>query len=64
MFFKRFLKQDHFDNYDDYRQNAVPRAPENFNFAYDVVDVIADENPDKLALLWVNDSGEKKQITF
>ena len=64
MFFKRFLKQDRFDNYDDYRQNAVPRAPENFNFAYDVVDVIADENPDKLALLWVNDSGEKKQITF
>ncbi len=64
MFFKRFLKQDRFDNYDDYRQNAVPRVPENFNFAYDVVDVIADENPDKLALLWVNDSGEKKQITF
>ncbi|MBQ5700336.1 MAG: AMP-binding protein [Alphaproteobacteria bacterium] len=64
MFFKRFLKQDRFDNYDDYRQNAVPRAPENFNFAYDVVDVIADENPDKLALLWVNDSDEKKQITF
>ena len=64
MFYKRFLKQDEFNSYDDYRQNAVPNIPENFNFAYDVVDVIADETPDKVAILWTDDAGEKKSITF
>ena len=64
MFAKRFLKKDYFDNYDDYVQNALPIVPDNFNFAYDVVDVIAKETPDKVALLWVNDAGEKKSITF
>ena len=64
MFAKRFLKQDKFENYDDYRKNAMPIVPENFNFAYDVVDVIAKETPDKIAILWINDSGEKKSITF
>ena len=64
MFFKRFLKQGEFNNYDDYRENAAPIVPENFNFAYDVVDVIARETPDKVAVLWVDDTGEKKVITF
>ena len=64
MFIKRFLAKEKFDNYDDYVQNAVVNVPENFNFAYDVVDVIANETPDKVAVLWVNDDGEKKSITF
>ncbi len=64
MFAKRFLAKSDFESYDDYRQNAAPIVPENFNFAYDVLDVIASETPDKVALLWVNDSGEKKSITF
>ena len=51
-------------NYDDYKENATPIVPENFNFAYDVGDVIAKETPGKVALLWVNDAGEKKSITF
>lgn len=64
MFATRFLKKEKFDDYNDYVQNAVPVVPENFNFAYDVVDVIARETPDKLAVLWVNDSGDRKEITF
>lgn len=64
MFFQRFLKKYVFDNYDDYKENATPIVPENFNFAYDVVDVIAQEMPNKVAILWTNDSGEKKEITF
>ncbi|MBE6457872.1 MAG: acetyl-CoA synthetase [Alphaproteobacteria bacterium] len=64
MFAKRFLNQDRFDSYDDYVQNAAPVVPDNFNFAYDVVDVIANETPDKIAIIWVNDAGEKKLITF
>ena len=64
MFIKRFLKKEKFDNYDDYVQNAVVNVPENFNFAYDVIDVMATQTPDKVAVLWVNDSGDKKTITF
>ncbi|MDO4476270.1 MAG: AMP-binding protein [Lachnospiraceae bacterium] len=38
--------------------------PEHFNFAYDVVDVIAEENPDKRALVWCNSENEEKIFTF
>ncbi len=64
MFAKRFLKKEKFDSYDDYVQNAAPIVPENFNFAYDVIDVMARETPDKTAILWVNDDGEKKIISY
>ena len=45
-------------------ENFHVRVPENFNFAYDVVDRWADEDPDKPALLWTNDRGECHQFTF
>ncbi|MBR5153860.1 MAG: AMP-binding protein [Alphaproteobacteria bacterium] len=64
MFAKRFLAKSEFDSYDDYRQNAMPIVPDKFNFAYDVVDVIASDTPDRVAILWMNDSGEKKSVTF
>ncbi len=38
--------------------------PESFNFAYDVVDKIAAEKPDKLAIMWCNKHGDEKRITF
>ena len=64
MFAGKFLERLDFDSYDDYVKNAVVRVPDNFNFAYDVIDAVAAETPDKPALLWVNDSGEKKSFTF
>lgn len=38
--------------------------PENFNFAYDVVDTIAMEEPEKLAMVWCNPQGEEHFFTF
>ena len=38
--------------------------PENFNFGYDVVDAIAEETPDKRALVWCNPQGEEHVFTF
>ncbi len=38
--------------------------PDNFNFAYDVVDVIARETPDKCALVWCNVDQEEHIFTF
>lgn len=64
MFALKFLKKDKFDSYADYLANGSPIVPDNFNFAFDVIDKIAESEPDKLALLWTNDSGDKKTITF
>ena len=64
MFALKFLKKNKFDNYQDYLANGSPIVPDNFNFAFDVIDKIAESEPDKLALLWTNDSGDKKTITF
>lgn len=38
--------------------------PANFNFAYDVVDAIAEETPDKRALVWCNTRNEERIFTF
>lgn len=64
MFFKKFLKKDKFDSYDDYIKNAIPTVPENFNFAYDVIDALASESPDKAAVLWIDDTGAKITFTY
>ena len=40
------------------------RYPEDFNFGYDVVDVIARETPDKKALVWCNTENEEHIFTF
>ena len=39
-------------------------VPADFNFAYDVVDKIAAEEPDRRAMVWCNDHGEEKVFTF
>ena len=61
---ERFLTQTHFTSTEDYKKNLHFIIPENFNFAYDVMDVWAEEKPDKLALLWTNDEGECIRFTF
>lgn len=38
--------------------------PDNFNFGYDVVDVIAEETPDKRALVWCNTENEEHIFSF
>lgn len=37
---------------------------EHFNFAYDVVDVLGSEKPDKLAMLHIANDGKERRITF
>lgn len=38
--------------------------PENFNFGYDVVDAIADTEPQKTALVWCNTENQEHIFTF
>ena len=60
----KFLDKTEFDSYEDFMENFHVKVPENFNFGYDVVDAWAEKEPDRPALLWTNDKGEKIQFTF
>ena len=39
-------------------------CPDDFNLGYDVVDAIADETPQKRALVWCNAEGEERIFCF
>ena len=41
-----------------------PVVPEDFNFAYDCVDYIADHEPDRRAMVWCDDKGRQRTFTF
>lgn len=38
--------------------------PENYNFAYDVVDALAEKYPEKLAMLWLDKHHNERRFTF
>jgi len=56
--------RDDFYTLEDVTKNYKLTYSDNFNFAYDVLDVLGTEKPDKLAMLWVGNDGEEKYITF
>lgn len=60
----KFLSQTEFSNFDDFKSNYKLHVPDNFNFAYDVVDEWAAKEPHKRALLWTNDKGEMREFSF
>ena len=64
MFLERFVNRTEFSSYDDFFHNFRIHTPDQFNFAYDVVDAIAAETPNKRAMVWVNDHGEKRVFSF
>lgn len=50
---------------DDYIDEKYKiKTPEHFNFAFDVVDRFATEDSEKIALVWCNDKGNEKILTF
>jgi acetyl-CoA synthetase len=53
-----------FDSYEDFIENFRILTPENFNFAYDVVDEWARVEPEKRALVWCDDDENEKILTF
>ena len=61
-----FLVEDReFKDYDDFSKHCRLKAPEDFNFAYDIIDRYAKEVPEKKALVWIDDnSDEAKVFTF
>ena len=61
---KKYCPRIEFDSYEDFYENFRIDVPENFNFAYDVVDEWARVEPEKKALVWINDAGEERTFTF
>ena len=61
---ERFLKQTRFTSEEDYKENLHFIIPENFNFAYDVMDEWARIEPDKVCLLWASERGEEVRTTY
>ncbi len=61
-FYQRFCKVD-FDK-DGVLNSFESVYPDNFNFAYDVMDVIATEEPNKRAMIWCDDRGNENIYTF
>ena len=60
---KKLLTRIEFDSYEDFHENYKVNVPENFNFGYDVVDAWAQEEPEKKALVWCDESGDEKIFT-
>src|SRR2546429_5898204 len=50
-------------DYEAERRSFQLDVPEYFNFAADVIDKLA-QNPEKLAMFWVGQDGERRQLTF
>ena len=60
----KFLSQTEFKDYNDFTQNFRVNVPDDFNFAYDVVDAYAEREPEREAILWTNERGDVKHITY
>ena len=64
--YEKYTKRhrDDFVTLEDLQKNYKLSVPDNFNFAFDCLDVFAAETPDALALLWVSNEGKEKRFTY
>lgn len=61
---EKFLRKTTFLNQQDFIKNLEFVVPQNFNFAYDVMDVWAEECPTKNAIIWADDKDNVVRMTF
>ncbi|OPY20648.1 MAG: 3-hydroxypropionyl-coenzyme A synthetase [Methanomethylovorans sp. PtaU1.Bin093] len=59
-----FVPVADFNSYEDFKENFTINVPDNFNFAYDVVDVYAAQQPQKQALVWCDDNDNEAVFNF
>ena len=59
-----FVNRVDFKSYEDFYENFELRYNEDYNFGFDVVDKYAEIDPEKVALIWVNEEGEEHIFTF
>ena len=59
-----FVNRVDFKSYEDFYENFELKYNEDYNFGFDVVDKYAEIDPEKIALIWVNEEGEEHIFTF
>jgi acetyl-CoA synthetase len=64
MLLDKFLSKTDFNSYEEFVNDFKINIPDNFNFAYDVVDEIALKTPNKIAMVWCDDKGAEAVFTF
>ena len=64
MVLTKYLDKIEFNSYEEFKAGFKIKIPDNFNFAYDVVDEIATSTPDKVAMVWCDDKGNEAIFTF
>ena len=64
--YEKFIgrSRDSFVSLKDCQENFKITHENDFNYAYDVVDVLGTEKPDKLSLLYVSNEQEELRLTF
>jgi len=61
---ERYVSSLKFDSYENFYKNFSVLAPEGFNFAYDVLDELANTHGSDLGLLWCDENGAEASFTF
>ncbi|HOE61587.1 MAG TPA: AMP-binding protein [Kiritimatiellia bacterium] len=59
-----WLNQTTFNSYEAFYREFHLNVPECFNFAFDVVDAIAAEDPERRAMVWCDDQGSERVFTM
>ena len=61
---EKFLPRTEFSSYEDFIENYKVNIPENFNFAYDVMDEWAAQCPEDPSLHWCNEENCDRILSF
>ncbi|MGD0725105.1 MAG: AMP-binding protein [Spirochaetia bacterium] len=61
---EQFLTQTSFSSYEELISKFRIAVPKRFNFAWDVVDVVAKKEPGRRALVWCDEKGQEATFTF
>ncbi|UTY32289.1 AMP-binding protein [Treponema putidum] len=59
MFYKEYINYIESNDWETVHNSFSVKAPENFNFAYDVIDRMAKEYPETEALVWCDETEER-----
>jgi acetyl-CoA synthetase len=61
---ERYVSSLDFTSYEDFYARFSVKTPENFNFAYDVIDELAREKPDERAMFWCDEKGAAAEFSY
>ncbi|MDR2552805.1 MAG: AMP-binding protein [Treponema sp.] len=60
----KYLPRKDFESYEDFYANFTIRIPDNFNFAWDVLDTLARTRPEDRSLFWCDERGAEASFSY